>query len=97
MTCPRCNGPAEDLRGAGFSPRNLKKEGTCYWWQAASYVCNSHKESRSEVRAVLDESPYHQKRPGDKPMPDVLVQAKSKETEAAMDRYLAALAKAEGN
>jgi hypothetical protein len=30
-------------------------------------------------------------------MPDVLVQAKSKETEAAMDRYLAALAKAEGN
>lgn len=42
MNCPRCQGPAEDLRGCGFNPRNLAADGTCYLWGVVSptYTCN---------------------------------------------------------
>jgi hypothetical protein len=37
--CPTCSGPLLDLRGAGFNPDAVEKQGQCYRWTEKDYCC----------------------------------------------------------
>lgn len=37
--CPTCKGPLRDLRGTGFDPVAIEKEGTCYRWTETDFCC----------------------------------------------------------
>jgi hypothetical protein len=39
--CPKCQGPALDLRNAGFAPDKLREQRTCHFWNQHSFTCNT--------------------------------------------------------
>lgn len=38
--CPKCKGPLQDYRHAGFNPESLRQQRTCYQWTESEYTCN---------------------------------------------------------
>lgn len=50
LTCPRCGGPAADLRGCGFNQLALAYEHVCYFFKFSTdraeetFTCNASKE-----------------------------------------------------
>ncbi len=96
MDCPKCGGPAADLRGCGFNPANLERERTCYWWSVDTYTCNRPDAARrGPMAGVLGEWLHHEGQPGDRPRPIVLTEAAKAEALANLDKYLAALERIE--